>query len=178
MFEHAAKLNWEGIVLKRADAPYRSERTEAWQKIKVVQKGKFPVIGFIKDPTGLAALYLGKKEGKDLVYMGKVGTGVVAHCLQPKYASNSIPSSVPNPSSPNPSRSRRRRGWSRHSSQISSTATSRLRDCSELARSRAFRKGTKPPRTELLGGSVFRRTLACARSPLKPPNPQGRGRAP
>jgi ATP-dependent DNA ligase len=83
MFEHAAKLNWEGIVLKRADAPYRSERTEAWQKIKVVQKGKFPVIGFIKDPTGLAALYLGKKEGKDLVYMGKVGTGVVAHCLQP-----------------------------------------------------------------------------------------------
>ena len=75
MFEHAAKLNWEGIVSKRTGAPYRSERTEAWQKIKVVQKGKFPVIGFIKDPTGVAALYLGKKEGTDLVYMGKVGTG-------------------------------------------------------------------------------------------------------
>ena len=26
MFEHAAKLNWEGIISKRADAPYRSER--------------------------------------------------------------------------------------------------------------------------------------------------------
>ena len=75
MFEHAAKLNWEGIVSKRADAPYRSERTEAWLKIKTVQKGKFPVIGFIKDPSGVAALYLGKREGKDLVYMGKVGTG-------------------------------------------------------------------------------------------------------
>jgi bifunctional non-homologous end joining protein LigD len=75
MFEHAAKLNWEGIVSKRADAPYRSERTEAWQKIKTVIKGKFPVIGFVKDPTGVAALYLGKKEGKDLLYMGKVGTG-------------------------------------------------------------------------------------------------------
>ncbi|SDJ61497.1 bifunctional non-homologous end joining protein LigD [Bradyrhizobium lablabi] len=75
MFEHAAKLNWEGIISKRADAPYRSERTEAWQKIKTVQKGKFPVIGFVKDPTGVAALYLGKREGKDLVYMGKVGTG-------------------------------------------------------------------------------------------------------
>ena len=75
MFEHAAKLNWEGIVSKRADAPYRSERTEAWQKIKTVMKGKFPVIGFVKDPTGVAALYLGKQEGKDLVYMGKVGTG-------------------------------------------------------------------------------------------------------
>ena len=40
-----------------------------------MQKGKFPVVGFIKDPSGVAALYLGKQEGKDLVYMGKVGTG-------------------------------------------------------------------------------------------------------
>jgi bifunctional non-homologous end joining protein LigD len=75
MFEHAAKLNFEGIVSKRADAPYRSERTEAWLKVKTVQKGQFPVIGFAKDPTGVAALYLGKREGNDLVYMGKVGTG-------------------------------------------------------------------------------------------------------
>jgi bifunctional non-homologous end joining protein LigD len=75
MFEHAAKLGWEGIVSKRADAPYRSERTEAWLKIKTVQKGSFAVIGFVKDPTGVAALYLGKREGNDLIYMGKVGTG-------------------------------------------------------------------------------------------------------
>jgi bifunctional non-homologous end joining protein LigD len=75
MFEHAAKLNWEGIISKRAEAPYRSERNENWLKIKVVQKGKFPVIGFVKDPSGVAALYLGKQEGKDLVCMGKVGTG-------------------------------------------------------------------------------------------------------
>jgi bifunctional non-homologous end joining protein LigD len=75
MFEHATKLNWEGIISKRADAPYRSERSENWLKIKAVQKGKFPVVGFVKDPSGVAALYLGKQEGKDLVYMGKVGTG-------------------------------------------------------------------------------------------------------
>jgi bifunctional non-homologous end joining protein LigD len=75
MFEHAAKLNWEGIISKRADAPYRSERNESWLKIKAVHKGKFPVVGFVKDPTGVAALYLGKQVGKDLVYMGKVGTG-------------------------------------------------------------------------------------------------------
>ncbi len=75
MFEHAAKLNWEGIISKNASAPYRSDRNEGWLKIKTVQKGKFPVIGFVKDPTGVAALYLGKHEGKDLVYMGKVGTG-------------------------------------------------------------------------------------------------------
>jgi bifunctional non-homologous end joining protein LigD len=75
LFEAASKLKYEGIVSKRIDAPYRSERVEAWQKIKTVQKGRFPVVGFIKDPTGVAALYLGKQEGKDLVYMGKVGTG-------------------------------------------------------------------------------------------------------
>jgi len=75
MFEHAAKLNFEGIVSKNAQASYRSDRNEGWLKTKTVQKGKFPVIGFVKDPTGVAALYLGRREGKDLVYMGKVGTG-------------------------------------------------------------------------------------------------------
>lgn len=75
MFEAATRLNYEGIVSKRADAPYRSDRNEAWLKIKTVQKGKFPVVGFVKDPTGVAALYLGKQEGNSLVYLGKVGTG-------------------------------------------------------------------------------------------------------
>jgi bifunctional non-homologous end joining protein LigD len=75
MFEHAAKLNFEGIISKNARAPYRSDRNEGWLKIKTVQKGQFPVIGFVKDPTGVAALYLGKRDGKELVYMGKVGTG-------------------------------------------------------------------------------------------------------
>jgi bifunctional non-homologous end joining protein LigD len=75
LFEAASRLNYEGIVSKRVDAPYRSERVEAWLKIKTVQRAKFPVVGFIKDPTGVAALYLGKKDGKELRYMGKVGTG-------------------------------------------------------------------------------------------------------
>ena len=75
MFEHATKLNFEGIVSKNAQAPYRSDRNEGWLKVKTVQQGKFPVIGFVKDSSGVAALYLGKREGKDLVYMGKVGTG-------------------------------------------------------------------------------------------------------
>ena len=67
--------SWVGEDYQSSDAPYRSERTEAWLKVKTVLKGKFPVIGFVKDPTGVAALYLGKREGKELVYMGKVGTG-------------------------------------------------------------------------------------------------------
>jgi bifunctional non-homologous end joining protein LigD len=65
MFEHAVKLNFEGIVSKNAQAPYRSDRNEGWLKIKTVQKGQFQVIGFLKDPTGVAALYLGKREGRN-----------------------------------------------------------------------------------------------------------------
>ncbi|WP_245309694.1 hypothetical protein [Bradyrhizobium jicamae] len=90
MFEHAAKLNWEGIISKRVDAPYRSERNESWLKIKTVQRGKFPVVGFIKDPSGVAALYLGRREGKELRYMGKLERA--GHALsQVNSASNLIP---------------------------------------------------------------------------------------
>jgi bifunctional non-homologous end joining protein LigD len=75
MFAHAAKLGWEGIISERADWPYQSERSEAWLKTKAVMKGKFPLVGFVKGPTGVAALYLGKMKGKELLYMGKVKTG-------------------------------------------------------------------------------------------------------
>ena len=74
MFQHACKLKWEGIISKDVGAPYRSDRNEGWLKIKCSQRAKFPVIGFVKDPGGIAALYLGKREGKDLTYVGKVGT--------------------------------------------------------------------------------------------------------
>lgn len=75
LFEAASRLNYEGIISKRGDAPYRSDRVETWQKIKTVQREKFPVVGFVKDPSGVAALYLGKQDGQELRYMGKVGTG-------------------------------------------------------------------------------------------------------
>jgi hypothetical protein len=70
MFEHAAMLKWEGSISKRANAPYRSDRNEGWLKIKTSQRAKFPVVGFVKDPTGVGALYLGRREGGDLVYVG------------------------------------------------------------------------------------------------------------
>jgi bifunctional non-homologous end joining protein LigD len=75
MLAHACKLKFEGIISKSAEAPYRSARSDAWIKVKCLQRGKFPVVGFVKDATGVAALHLGRQEGKDLVYSGKVGTG-------------------------------------------------------------------------------------------------------
>jgi bifunctional non-homologous end joining protein LigD len=75
MFESADRLGLEGIVSKRKDAPYKSGRTETWIKVKCVRKGRFPIIGFIPDVGGVSALYLGKREGRELLYAGKVGSG-------------------------------------------------------------------------------------------------------
>jgi bifunctional non-homologous end joining protein LigD len=75
MFEHVSKLGWEGIISKRSDAPCRSERGEVWLKIKVIQRDSFPIVGFVPATGGIAALYVGRREGDELKYMGKVGTG-------------------------------------------------------------------------------------------------------
>ena len=83
MFEHAAKLNWEGIISKRADAPYRSERNEAWLKIKTVQKGKFPVIGFREGSYGRRGA-LPREEGRQRTGLhGQGRDRMVPHGLQP-----------------------------------------------------------------------------------------------
>ena len=65
----------KGIISKKAEAPYRSERCDTWTKVKCLQHGKFMVVAFVKDPTGVAALHLARRDGKDLVYSGKAGTG-------------------------------------------------------------------------------------------------------
>jgi bifunctional non-homologous end joining protein LigD len=76
MFEAARRMNLEGIVSKRIDAPYRSgDRNDSWQKIKTTIRDKFQIVGFIPEAGGIAALYLGKREGKELRFVGKVGTG-------------------------------------------------------------------------------------------------------
>lgn len=75
LFESAKRMNLEGIVSKKADAPYKSDRNENWIKVKTVQKARFPIVGFIPDVGGISALYLGRQDGKELVYAGKVGSG-------------------------------------------------------------------------------------------------------
>lgn len=62
MLKQCQVLGFEGVVSKRADAPYRSGRGEQWIKVKCVQHARFPIIGFIKHPGSVAALYLGKHQ--------------------------------------------------------------------------------------------------------------------
>ena len=74
----ACRDGWEGLIAKRADAPYQSGRTRNWLKFKCENSQEF-VIGGYTDPqrsrVGFGALLLGYYEGGELVYAGKVGTG-------------------------------------------------------------------------------------------------------
>jgi bifunctional non-homologous end joining protein LigD len=72
-------LGLEGMVSKRADLPYQSGRSAAWQKIKCKRRQEFVVAGYT-DPEGarpgFGALLLGVYESDGrLTYCGRVGTG-------------------------------------------------------------------------------------------------------
>jgi bifunctional non-homologous end joining protein LigD len=69
-------MSIEGIVSKLRDAPYCSGRTESWVKVVCRKRDTFTIVGFVPAATSaISALYLGRREGKGLVYAGKAGTG-------------------------------------------------------------------------------------------------------
>ena len=76
--EQVTALGLEGIIAKRADAPYRKGRSTDWLKMKVESTEDFVVVGFTQ-PTGtrshLGALQLASFVNERLVYAGRVGTG-------------------------------------------------------------------------------------------------------
>jgi bifunctional non-homologous end joining protein LigD len=68
----------EGIISKKADAPYRGTRSKAWLKVKCTRRQEFVIIGWSqsdKKGRGFRALLLGLHEDGKLRYAGKVGTG-------------------------------------------------------------------------------------------------------
>src|SRR5207237_2911696 len=79
VFEQACRMGLEGIVAKRADAPYRSGRQDSWIKLKCVKSDTFPIVAFVEKlgarPRKIASLYVGRRDGENLVYAGKVRTG-------------------------------------------------------------------------------------------------------
>jgi bifunctional non-homologous end joining protein LigD len=89
-YREACADGWEGLIAKRADAPYRAGRTRDWLKFKC-ESGQEFVIGGFTDPqgsrTGFGALLLGyyDSDGK-LVYAGKVGTGFSQRTLDTMHA--------------------------------------------------------------------------------------------
>ena len=89
-FRQACASGWEGVIAKRADAPYRAGRTRDWLKFKC-ESGQEFVIGGFTDPrgtrTGFGALLLGYYDPDHrLTYAGKVGTGFSRQTLDSLHA--------------------------------------------------------------------------------------------
>src|SRR6187200_3360152 len=70
----------EGVVAKRADAPYRpGRRTPEWQKLKLRAEQDFPIVGYTRGEgrrAKLGALVLASREADGLHWAGNVGSGL------------------------------------------------------------------------------------------------------
>ncbi len=79
VFEHACRLGLEGVVSKKRDAPYRSGVQGSWIKVKCKATESYPIVAFVEKlgarPRRVASLYIGRWEGGELLYAGKVRSG-------------------------------------------------------------------------------------------------------
>lgn len=75
--DQALKLGLEGIVSKRADAPYEPQRSRSWVKVKDTADHEFAVVGYTESPDSgpFGALLVAQSSADGLTYAGKVGTG-------------------------------------------------------------------------------------------------------
>ncbi|MDP5281013.1 DNA ligase D [Sphingomonas sp. DG1-23] len=78
LFETMCREGFEGIISKRADAPYRGARTKSWLKVKCIRRQEFVIVGWTPSAAkgrGFRSLLLAVNGPDGLVYAGKVGTG-------------------------------------------------------------------------------------------------------
>jgi bifunctional non-homologous end joining protein LigD len=78
LFDAMCAAGQEGIISKKADAPYRGARTKTWLKVKCTLRQEFVIVGWTPSEAkgrGFRSLLLAQNEGGKLRYAGKVGTG-------------------------------------------------------------------------------------------------------
>lgn len=84
LFREICKQGGEGLIAKRADAPYRAERSKNWLKVKCIQRQEFVIIGWSESDKrrGFRSLLLATRDGRKMTYAGKVGTGFNAALIE------------------------------------------------------------------------------------------------
>jgi bifunctional non-homologous end joining protein LigD len=85
LYDRAVGMGLEGIVAKKADAPYKSGRSDLWQKIRADKTGDFVVVGYTAPKGtrgGFGALHLGGYDDGRLVYAGRAGSGFTGQMLK------------------------------------------------------------------------------------------------
>jgi len=75
VFRSACKLELEGVVSKAVDGKYESGRTLHWTKTTCRHRETFVLAGIAEKRGKFDGIYLGKKEGRSLVYAGKLERG-------------------------------------------------------------------------------------------------------
>jgi bifunctional non-homologous end joining protein LigD len=78
VLRHACEMGLEGIVSKRADAPYRSGRSDTFIKTKCANAQEFVVGGYSPSSAlrnAIGALVAGYYDRGRLIYAGRIGTG-------------------------------------------------------------------------------------------------------
>jgi len=78
MLEAACKMDMEGIVSKRLDAPYVSGRGDYWTKSKCRGGQEVVIGGWRGDASTMRSLLVGTHQNGKFVYRGRVGTGYTA----------------------------------------------------------------------------------------------------
>jgi bifunctional non-homologous end joining protein LigD len=75
IYKHACKVGLEGVVSKVRDSRYASGRSNDWVKKTCAQRETLAIAGFALDGKDWDGIYLGRRQGADLVYAGKVDHG-------------------------------------------------------------------------------------------------------
>ena len=78
LYHEAERLGLEGVVGKKAAAPYKAGRSAVWLKVRSRKTGDFVVVGFTSPKGsrgGFGALHLGEYVDGALTYTGRVGSG-------------------------------------------------------------------------------------------------------
>ena len=89
LFREVEARGLEGVMAKRADAPYRSGRSRAWLKIRAARTADLAVVGFTAPRggrSGFGALLLASAGDGELTYAGSVGSGFKDEELDLLYA--------------------------------------------------------------------------------------------
>jgi bifunctional non-homologous end joining protein LigD len=85
LFALAEQNGLEGIVAKRADSPYVSDRSQYWVKLKITKTVDAVIGGWTEARTSalpFGSLLLGLYQGKKLRFIGHVGSGFDAKKLE------------------------------------------------------------------------------------------------
>lgn len=75
VLESACRMDLEGVISKRLDAPYSAGRSTTWVKSKCRGRDEVVIGGWTSDGSRFRSLIVGVRDGEGLRHLGRVGTG-------------------------------------------------------------------------------------------------------